>query len=140
MLLDRRAMRRIFMSLIASGLAIMSCVAHAVAVGVFAEEQFGRDAEQLLRAAAGDLRWCGTLYPTLSSAQDAEMSTRAYEDFVFKAGLLDRAEEAFTKLREGPHRTDALRHLLDIYQQEKEWQKAIEVTQLLERATVGISR
>ncbi len=32
MLLDRRAMRRIFMSLIASGLAIMSCVAHAVAV------------------------------------------------------------------------------------------------------------
>lgn len=36
----------------------------------------------------GGLRWCGTLYPTLGSAQDAEMSLRAYEDFVFRAGLL----------------------------------------------------
>lgn len=34
------------------------------------------------------LRWCGTLYPTSANAQDAEMSLRAYEDFVFKAGLL----------------------------------------------------
>lgn len=40
------------------------------------------------RAAAGDLRWCGTLYPTLASAQDAEMSLRDYERFVFQAGLL----------------------------------------------------
>lgn len=36
----------------------------------------------------GGLRWCGTLFPTLASAQDAEMSLRAYEDFVFRAGLL----------------------------------------------------
>lgn len=36
----------------------------------------------------GGLRWCGTLYPTLASAQDAEMSLRQYEDFVFGAGLL----------------------------------------------------
>lgn len=50
-----------------------------------------------------------------------------------KAGLLDRAEETFTKLREGPHRNDAMRHLLDIYQQEKEWQKAVDVAQVLER-------
>ncbi|MFA9477788.1 aminopeptidase [Phycisphaerales bacterium AB-hyl4] len=41
------------------------------------------------RAAKGELKWCGTLYPTLASAQDAEMSLRQYEDFVFKAGLLD---------------------------------------------------
>ncbi|MEX1017982.1 MAG: aminopeptidase [Phycisphaeraceae bacterium] len=41
------------------------------------------------RAAKGDLKWCGTLYPTLASAQDAEMSLRQYEDFVFHAGLLD---------------------------------------------------
>lgn len=34
------------------------------------------------------LIWCGTLYPTQASAQDAEMSLRQYEDFVFKAGLL----------------------------------------------------
>lgn len=40
------------------------------------------------RAAEGSLRWCGTLYPTLASAQDAEMSLRDYEKFVFEAGLL----------------------------------------------------
>ena len=39
------------------------------------------------RAAEGDLKWCGTLYPTAAGAQDAEMSLREYEDFVFKAGL-----------------------------------------------------
>ena len=39
----------------------------------------------LERAAEGSHRWCGTLYPTLGSAQDAEMSLREYEDFVFKA-------------------------------------------------------
>ncbi|MFK7758766.1 MAG: aminopeptidase [Phycisphaerales bacterium] len=40
------------------------------------------------RAAEGDLRWCGTLFPTLASAQDAEMSLTQYEKFVFEAGLL----------------------------------------------------
>jgi len=52
-----------------------------------------------------------------------------------KAGLLDRAEEAFSKLRDGPQRLDALKHLLEIYQQEKEWEKAIEVTRSLEKET-----
>lgn len=36
----------------------------------------------------GGLRWCGTLFPTNAAAQDAEMSLRQYEDFVFAAGLL----------------------------------------------------
>jgi aminopeptidase len=40
------------------------------------------------RNAEKTLKWCGTLYPTQASAQDAEMSLRAYADFVFKAGLL----------------------------------------------------
>ncbi|MCC6676901.1 MAG: aminopeptidase [Phycisphaerales bacterium] len=40
------------------------------------------------RAASGSLRWCGTQFPTLASAQDAEMSLTQYEDFVFRAGLL----------------------------------------------------
>ncbi|QDU32822.1 Aminopeptidase 2 [Poriferisphaera corsica] len=44
------------------------------------------------RAAAGELRWCGTQYPTNGSAQDAEMSLREYEDFVFKAGHLDKVD------------------------------------------------
>lgn len=44
------------------------------------------------RAATGALRWCGTLYPTAASAQDAEMSLRDYEDFVFAAGHLDKPD------------------------------------------------
>lgn len=42
----------------------------------------------LERAAKGELRWCGTQFPTTGSAQDAEMSTYDYADFVFRAGLL----------------------------------------------------
>ena len=44
-----------------------------------------------------------------------------------KAGLLDRAEEVFVKLRASAHRAAALKALLDIYQQEKDWEKAIGV-------------
>lgn len=46
----------------------------------------------LERAAKGELRWCGTQYPTHAEAQDAEMSLSEYEDFVFTAGLLDRPD------------------------------------------------
>jgi aminopeptidase len=42
----------------------------------------------LKRAAEGQLKWCGTQYPTNASAQDAEMSLVEYEDFIFHAGLL----------------------------------------------------
>jgi aminopeptidase len=41
------------------------------------------------RAAAGELRWVGTLFPTPAYAQDAEMSLRDFEDFVFAACLPD---------------------------------------------------
>ena len=44
----------------------------------------------LERIASGDARWCGTLFPTHSSAQDAGMSLGDYEDFVYNTGLLDR--------------------------------------------------
>jgi aminopeptidase len=37
------------------------------------------------RISAGDLAWCGTLYPTQAHAQDAEMSLAEYEDFVHRA-------------------------------------------------------
>jgi len=32
-----------------------------------------------------DLKWCGALYPSHSGAQEAEMSTEEYEDFVYTA-------------------------------------------------------
>lgn len=37
---------------------------------------------------SGELRWCGTQYPTQSDAQEASMSFSEYEDFVYGAGLL----------------------------------------------------
>lgn len=46
-----------------------------------------------------------------------------------KAGLLDRAEEIFVKLRGTLRDEEALRNLLEIYQQEKEWSKAIAIAE-----------
>ncbi|MCC7447080.1 MAG: aminopeptidase [Anaerolineae bacterium] len=46
----------------------------------------------LERIATQDLRWCGTLFPTHASAQDAGMSLSDYEDFVFGAGHLNEAD------------------------------------------------
>jgi aminopeptidase len=42
----------------------------------------------LERAAKKELKWTGTAYPTLAFAQDAEMSLREFEDFVYKAALV----------------------------------------------------
>lgn len=52
------------------------------------------------------------------------------QDFL-KLGLLDRAEDIFVKLRGTTRNEEALRILLEIYQQEKEWQKAIEIAEQL---------
>lgn len=42
----------------------------------------------LERAAKKELRWTGTAYPTHAFAQDAEMSLREFEDFVYGAALV----------------------------------------------------
>jgi lipopolysaccharide biosynthesis regulator YciM len=49
-----------------------------------------------------------------------------------KAGILDRAEELFQRLAGGPHAGEARRYLLDIYQQEKDWEKATATARQLE--------
>lgn len=46
-----------------------------------------------------------------------------------KAGLLDRAEDIFLKLRGTERDEEALRALLEIFQQEKEWLKAIDIAE-----------
>jgi lipopolysaccharide biosynthesis regulator YciM len=53
----------------------------------------------------------------------------------FKAGLLDRAEELFLKLEGSVHAEQALRFLLEIYEQEKEWERAIGIAAKLESVT-----
>ena len=46
------------------------------------------------RSGSGELRWCGTVYPTNANAQQAGMSLSDYEDFVYGAGLLNEADPA----------------------------------------------
>jgi len=62
--------------------------------------------------------------PDLGEEQRLHAMVELGQDYL-KAGLLDRAEEVFLKLKDSPHRAEALRHLLEIYQQEKDWTKAI---------------
>ncbi len=52
-----------------------------------------------------------------------------------KAGLLDRAETLFLQLCDSDHEEEALRHLLDIFVTEKDWNKAIDTAQILSRKT-----
>ncbi len=52
-----------------------------------------------------------------------------------KAGLLDRAEELFAKLKGTSHAESALKYLLEIFEQEKDWQKAVDIAQQLEILT-----
>ncbi|NRB70633.1 MAG: lipopolysaccharide assembly protein LapB [Xanthomonadales bacterium] len=57
------------------------------------------------------------------------------EDYM-RAGLFDRAERLFSELTErNSHVPSALRHLLEIYQQEKDWDKALEKCRQLEEIT-----
>ncbi len=57
-----------------------------------------------------------------------------------KAGILDRAEEVFAKLLEGRYAEEARRSLLDIYQAEKDWQKAMDMAQELSAGPRGEGR
>jgi aminopeptidase len=42
------------------------------------------------RIAAGETRWCGTGFPATAGAQDADMSLRDYESFVYGACRIDQ--------------------------------------------------
>ena len=74
----------------------------------------------------------------LAESQRLQALYELGQDYL-KAGLLDRAEEVFLQLRSTSYRGEALRFLLDIYQQEKDWSKAIEIALELEKST-GNSR
>jgi lipopolysaccharide biosynthesis regulator YciM len=69
----------------------------------------------------------------LPARSRAEALAELGQDFL-KGGLLDRAEDSFTRLLDEPrHRVEALRAMLRIYQMEREWSKAIDVARRLER-------
>jgi len=73
--------------------------------------------------------------PDLDERQKTRALLELGEDYM-RAGLFDRAEKLFNELIEREsHAPSALRHLLDIYQQEKDWAKALQQAQKLETVT-----
>jgi lipopolysaccharide biosynthesis regulator YciM len=73
--------------------------------------------------------------PTLDKDQRSHALLELGQDYL-KAGLLDRAENLFLELAEiRQHSEQSLRQLLHIYQQEKEWEKAVAVTRKLARVS-----
>jgi lipopolysaccharide biosynthesis regulator YciM len=69
--------------------------------------------------------------PDLPAEQKTAALAELGQDYL-KAGILDRAEEVFKKLENGAQPAIARRHLLEIYEQEKDWSRAIEMTRLVE--------
>ena len=70
--------------------------------------------------------------PSLRREQRSQALLELGQDYM-QAGLFDRAESLFIELIElDDHTVPALRLLEDIYEQEKEWDRAIEVAQKLE--------
>jgi len=73
--------------------------------------------------------------PTLSPEQRQEALLELGEDYL-SAGLLDRAENLFKELVDTEvYRVRALRHILDIYEQEKDWDNAIVAARKLSQVT-----
>nr|VFK56937.1 MAG: Lipopolysaccharide biosynthesis regulator YciM, contains six TPR domains and a predicted metal-binding C-terminal domain [Candidatus Kentron sp. TC] len=72
---------------------------------------------------------------TLNSEQRFEALLELGQDYL-RAGLLDRAEYLFRDLVKNRHHTvQALRQLIEIYEQEKDWDKAIDSARKLEKIT-----
>jgi len=70
--------------------------------------------------------------PDLAVGQRDQALYSLAKDYL-RAGLLDRAEKLFVRLAQGSsYQVQALEKLCQIYEQEKEWQKAIEAGQNLE--------
>ncbi len=70
--------------------------------------------------------------PDLASEQRDQAFYSLAKDYL-KAGLLDRAESMFVRLAAGSrYQVEAFEQLCRIYEQEKEWQKAIDAGQKLE--------
>jgi lipopolysaccharide biosynthesis regulator YciM len=88
----------------------------------------------------GEVERAIRMHQNLVERADLEESQRTNALFelaqdYLKAGLLDRAEELFAKLEDTAHSEAALQFLLEIYEQEKDWQKAISVASKLEAVT-----
>jgi lipopolysaccharide biosynthesis regulator YciM len=74
--------------------------------------------------------------PDLPAEHKAHAQYELGQDYL-KAGLLDRAEETFHLLNDTQYGAQAGRALLEIYQREKEWVRAIKAAETLQAAGAG---
>lgn len=74
--------------------------------------------------------------PDLPQEHQVHSQYELGQDYL-KAGLLDRAEETFNQLVDTQYSAQARRALLEIYQREKEWTRAIEAAQALQESGAG---
>lgn len=72
--------------------------------------------------------------PGLSDQQKVQALLALGEDYM-RSGLLDRAETVFSDLVQLERAPQALRHLINIYQAERDWEKAIENARRYESIT-----
>jgi len=73
--------------------------------------------------------------PTLTKGQRAQALLELGKDYM-RAGFLDRAENLFLELVDDrEHKMLALENLLDIYQQERDWEKSITTARKIETTT-----
>lgn len=73
--------------------------------------------------------------PTLTRLQRQQTLFELGKDYL-RAGLLDRAESLFIQVADNPELApSALKHLLEVYQLEKEWRKAIQTARGLKSSS-----
>jgi lipopolysaccharide biosynthesis regulator YciM len=72
--------------------------------------------------------------PDLAKEQRLQALYELAQDYL-KAGLLDRAEDLFAKLEGTQYEQQGLTFLLEIYEQEKDWHKAIATSRKMDAVT-----
>ena len=82
------------------------------------------------------------VHQNLLSRPDLPVEEKAHAQYelgidYLKAGLLDRAEETFNQLVDTSYAVKARRSLLEIYQREKEWKRAIAAAEGLQESGAG---
>ncbi len=82
------------------------------------------------------------VHQNLLARPDLPLDDKAHAQYelgidYLKAGLLDRAEETFNQLVDSSYAAKARRSLLEIYQREKEWKRAIAAAEGLQDSGAG---
>jgi lipopolysaccharide biosynthesis regulator YciM len=90
----------------------------------------------------GEIERAIRVHQNLLARPDLPVESQVHSRFelgqdYLKAGLLDRAEETFNQLVDTQYSVQARRALLEIYQREKEWDRAIEAARGLQESGAG---